>query len=151
MVPQAAVPERDATMKNLSQNSDCTERVECAPTSKRPVPILRAPSTGTLMPIRLCLALSALYNATSARTQADQTVAVILSDRPETKRQSLLDKLQGRNKNDVISTEYDLRLLAPSNTHVGRSQFAGTIRRRRRRSLPGDLACVRQRRLGLAS
>ena len=75
------------------------------------------------MPIRLWLTLSALYNATAARTQADQTAAVMLNVHPARKLQSLLDKLLVPSKNDLISTGYDLRPLAPSNTHIGRSQF----------------------------
>ena len=103
------------------------------------------------MPIRLWLTLSALYNATAARTQADQTAAVMLNVHPARKLQSLLDKFLVPSKNELISTGHDLGPLAPANTHIGRSQLAETIRRGRSRSLPTNLAYVRQRWVGFAS
>jgi hypothetical protein len=97
------------------------------------------------MPIRLHLALSALDSATSPCTPAGQAFTVVLNVHPARKRQSLPYKVQVQNKKGLISIEYDLRLLAPTSTHVGRFPSAETIRRGRSRSLPGDLTCVRQR------
>ena len=97
------------------------------------------------MPIRFRLALSVLDSATSACTQAGQTASVVLNAHPARKRQSLPHKVQVPNKKSLISIEYDLRPLAPTNTQIGRSPSAETIRRGRSRSLPGDLAGVRQR------
>ena len=79
------------------------------------------------MPIRFRLALSVLDSATSAYIQAGQTASVVLNARPVGKRQSLPHKVQVPNKKSLISIEYDLRPLAPTNTQIGvlrlRKQF----------------------------